>query len=122
MKHIHFVGIAAIFCLGLLFLQLPSSAAQDVSTAGGVPEPADISESEPVEPLMIKLSVNEVRLDVVVIDKKTGDPVADLTAADFEVLQGNKRQTVVSSVYIENQSLSMDANWKDPVYVSRFAQ
>ena len=81
-----------------LFFILPFSVGQ-VSLA---PEPKNISGSVQVEPLNIKLSVNEVRLDVAVLDKK-GDQITDLTADDFEVYQNNKRQKVLSSVYIGSQ-------------------
>ena len=88
-----------------LFLLSPHfSFGQDVMAkpeANAASESAS-DEAEQVEPLRIKLSVNEVRLDVVVLDNK-GNPVTDLTAEDFEVLQNGKQQNVVSSVYIDNQ-------------------
>ena len=100
MKHFHFSEIIIVLCVCLLFLCLPFSVGQEVSVT-----PADeiFAEPEPVEPLTIKLSVNEVQLDVVVLDRK-GNPVTDLTAADFEVYQNGKRQNIVSSVYVGNQS------------------
>jgi len=84
----------------LFFLHLPYSTGQEVSSSApteNVPNP------EPIEPLQIKLSVNEVRLDVVVLDNN-GNPVTDLTAGDFEVFQNGGRQKILSSVYIDNQS------------------
>ena len=109
MTHFRFSRIARVFCLGLLFLHPYFSSGQNISAADTRPMDINASESaqaesEPIEPLRIKLSVNEVRLDVVVLDKKTGNPVTDLTAADFEVSQDGKRQNVLSSVYIGNQS------------------
>jgi len=47
----------------------------------------------------VRLSLEIVQVDVVVTDKK-GRPVADLTAADFEVLQDGKRQTVTHAGYV----------------------
>ena len=82
----------------LLFLCISFSAGQDIPTT---PATKNASESEQVEPLKIRLSVNEVRLDVVVLDKK-GNPITDLTADDFEVYQDNKLQDVLSSVYIDS--------------------
>jgi len=79
----------------LLFIHPHYSLGQVVSTP-----PA---ESDPVEPLQIKLSVNEVMLDVVVLDRR-GNPITDLTAKDFEVTQNGARQNVLSSVYIGNQT------------------
>ena len=97
----HIIEIAC--CFGLLFLHLPFSIGQDASTADTTPEEENISESESFEPLKIVVSVNEVRLDVVALDKK-GHPITDLTATDFEVYQNDKRQEVLSSVYVVNQS------------------
>ena len=100
MKHFHYSSVTIVFCFGLLFLSIPFSAGQKVlaaQTAENVAEPAM------VEPFTIKLSVNEVRLDVVVLDKKTGNLVTDLTADDFEVFQDDRRQKVLSAVYIDSQ-------------------
>ena len=62
--------------------------------------------SELVEPLQIKLSVSEVRLDVVVLDKK-GNPITNLNPEDFEVYQDDRRMEVLSSVYIDSQSAAV---------------
>ena len=109
MTHFQFSEIApalifsrvSIACIGLFFLCLPFATGQDVPVTQTA---ENASVVEPVEPLVIKLSVNEVRLDVVVLDKKTGNPITDLTAADFEVLQDNKRQDVLAAVYVDSQS------------------
>ena len=61
-------GIATVLCLGLLFLSLSFSAGQDVSTVNTTPVTENTHESESPESLIIKLSVNEVRLDAVVLD------------------------------------------------------
>jgi len=102
------VTAAIAICFGLSFLNLSYSSGQEFSTAG-----QDVSaqsaatensaESAPLEPLQIKLSVSEVRLDVVVLDNK-GNPVTDLKASDFEISQNGKRHNILSSVYVENQS------------------
>jgi hypothetical protein len=52
----------------------PFSVGQGISAA--IATPAAENTSEPTEPLQIKLSVDEVRLDVVVLDKK-GNPITD---------------------------------------------
>jgi VWFA-related protein len=99
MTHYRFSRVATV-CFILIFLHLPYSAGQDVPEA---PETENPAEDEPVEPLSIKLSVDEVRLDVVVLDKN-GNPITDLTADDFEVFQDDRRQKVLASVYIDNQA------------------
>ena len=99
MFHIRFSGNATVFCLCLLFFCLPFSAGQEAPVT-----PAAENVIESVEPLKIMVSVNEVRLDVVALDKKNGNPVTDLTADDFEVYQNGRRQNVLSSVYVDAQS------------------
>jgi len=98
-----FFIIVAACCFGLLFLHLPFTVGQNFSATDITPEAENISESESFEPFKIVVSVNEVRLDVVALDKK-GRPITDLTAADFEVYQNDKQQEILSSVYIVNQS------------------
>jgi len=78
------------FYLALFLIILPFSAGQD---AYG---------TEQIEPLQIKLSVNEIRIDVAVLDKK-GNPITNLDADDFEVFQDNKRQKILSCVYIDSR-------------------
>ncbi len=51
----------------------------------------------------IRIAVEEVRLDAVVLDGK-GRPVTDLTAGDFEIFQDGKPQKVLSCTYVTNQS------------------
>ena len=102
MANIRFSGKVIVFCLGMFFLHFPLFAAQDVPADGTMTAAESASDAEQPEPLTIKVSVKEVRLDVVVLDKKR-NPVTDLTAADFEVYQNNRRQEVLSSVYVENQ-------------------
>jgi len=99
MKRIRSSGSAILFCSALFFLSLPFSAGQEVPTAQAE---ENASEPDSIDPLTISVSVNEVRLDVVVLDKK-GNPITDLTADDFEVFQDNKRQTITSGVYIDSQ-------------------
>jgi len=100
MNSFHYFRVATTFYLGLLFLCLPFSVGQEVPTASAA---GNASEPDLIAPLEIKLSVNEVVLDVVVLDKKTGNPITDLTAADFEVYQDNRRQEIKSSVYIDSR-------------------
>ena len=102
-KNIRFFGVLMAFCLGFLFLNIPFSTGQDIpiSEAETASENSDAAEAE--APMVIKMSVEEVRLDVVVVDNR-GRPVTNLKATDFEVFQNGARQNILSSVYIENQS------------------
>ena len=99
MMHFRYSATSFIFCLCLLFFSLSFSSGQDVQIAEAL-ENAYVSES--VEPLVIKLSVEEVRLDAVVLDNK-GSPITDLTAADFEIFQDGKRQEVLAAIYIDSR-------------------
>ena len=104
MRYIRFSKTVTAFCLGLFFIHPHFSIGQEVPA---ITEAESFAESEPLdyeslEPLTIKLSVDEIRLDVVVLDRR-GNPVTDLTAADFEVFQNGARQNVISSVYIDNR-------------------
>ncbi len=99
-------GVAAVLCLGVLFISLLFSGQQDASATLNT---RNSHESESHAPISINLSVEEVRLDVVVLDKKSGNPVTDLTADDFEVFQDNKRQQIQSCVYIDNSQPITDA-------------
>jgi hypothetical protein len=47
----------------------------------------------------IKIGVEEVRLDAVVVDRK-GRQITDLTAGDFEIWQDGNMQTVTSCTYV----------------------
>jgi VWFA-related protein len=50
-------------------------------------------------PGVIQINVNLVQVDAVVTDAK-GNPVADLTAADFELLQDGERQKITNFEYV----------------------
>ena len=92
--------VAAAFCLILFFLCLPFSIGQDIPVA---PDAENTVEPAQTEPFKVSVNVSEIRLDVVVVDKK-GNPITDLTAADFEVYQDDKRQNVTASVYVDNSA------------------
>ena len=92
-----------ITSLWMFFIYPPFSVGQDAPTADTIPAVGNATELTPTESLKLKLDVNEIRLDVVVLDKK-GNPVTNLTADDFEISQDGKRQDVVASVYIDNQA------------------
>ena len=97
MEHFRFSNVvAAAFCLVLFFLCLPFAIGQDIPAE---PDTKNAVESELTEPFKVSVNVSEIRLDVVVVDKK-GNQITDLTAADFEVYQDNHWQNVSASVYV----------------------
>jgi VWFA-related protein len=103
MKRFYSSRAVIALLVALCFLHIPFSAGQDIPTTPAVENASETDPAETLEPLEIKLSVNEVRLDVVVLDRR-GNPITDLTAADFEVFQDNRRVAVTSSVFIDSQA------------------
>jgi VWFA-related protein len=61
--------------------------------------PAAAAEKDGGPPLVVRLSVDLVQVDAVVTDGK-GRPVTNLLAADFEILQDGRPQTVTQAVYM----------------------
>ena len=53
---------------------------------------------------VIRISTNLIQIDAVVNDKD-GNPIKDLTAGDFEVLQDGKPQKIVSVSYVNTEPL-----------------
>ena len=76
----------------LLAIGLSLSAIQ--GTSGQTPQGQDE---------VIRVRTNEVRLDVVVKDKK-GRPVKDLTAGDFEVLEDGVSQKIASFRFVNRDA------------------
>ncbi|HJX92101.1 MAG TPA: hypothetical protein VJ372_16485, partial [Pyrinomonadaceae bacterium] len=76
----------------LLAIGLSLSAIQ--GTSGQTPQGQDE---------VIRVRTNEVRLDVVVKDKK-GRPVKDLTAGDFEVLEDGVSQKIASFRFVNREA------------------
>jgi VWFA-related protein len=64
--------------------------------AGAVPV---VPEKGPETPFVVRLGVDLVQIDAVVIDKK-GHSVTDLVAADFEILQDGRPQTVTQAAFM----------------------
>jgi VWFA-related protein len=90
-----FILLAGLPVLGVLFCTqiYASQESQSDKSADG---------------MKIKVGVDEVRLDVVVVDGK-GRQITDLTADDFEIYQDRKQQEITSVRYI-NQDLSSLVN------------
>src|SRR5687768_15840490 len=84
---------------GLMFAALCSVAgdAQQPEPAAPAQEPQQQSGQPPV----FRTGINFVRVDVIVTDSKTGQPVSDLKQSDFEVVEDNEPQTVETFKLIE---------------------
>ena len=65
----------------------------DGQQAGTPPAAPTAPQGDPAQQPTFRAGVNFVRVDVIVNDKK-GDPVTDLTATDFEVLEDGIPQTI----------------------------
>lgn len=52
---------------------------------------------------VVRFRTNEVKLDIVVKDKK-GRPVKDLTAADFEILEDGVAQKIQSFTFVNREA------------------
>lgn len=84
-----------------------------------------ISDDSGNEDFLIRIAVEEVRLDVVVLDRK-GQQITDLTPADFEVYQDDQLMPVVSCKYLTDQkdpygqpAISKEASKKASIIPSR---
>src|SRR5262245_46912774 len=55
---------------------------------------------QPPPPAVIRINVNLVQVDAIVTDSK-GNPVTNLTADDFEVLQDGKIQTLTNFEFVD---------------------
>jgi VWFA-related protein len=53
----------------------------------------------------IRIGVDEVRIDAVVLDNK-GRQIQDLTGSDFEIYQDSQRQRITACAYIDNRDRS----------------
>jgi VWFA-related protein len=86
MRHSFTLLLASAFCLSILN-----------PIGGQTPQNQDD---------VIRVRTNEVRLDIVVKDKR-GRPVKDLTAADFEVLEDGISQKI-ASFHVVNREVSLE--------------
>jgi VWFA-related protein len=88
-RHFSSKLIKSLACIGLIGLGLIAIAE---------------SQSKNEKEYVIRLGVEEVRLDAVVLDKK-GRQIADLTVNDFEILQNSANQKLTSAIYINEHQL-----------------
>ena len=83
-----------LFCFGLLISTNGQQSSQNSNTQAATAE----------KDTVIKIGVDEVRLDAVVVDRN-GRQITDLTADDFEIYQDGKPQKIIYSKYItDNQA------------------
>ena len=78
-------------------------------------------QSQPQQPAaddIVRISTNLVQVDAVVTDKN-GNPIKDLTAADFEVFQDGKPQKVVSLTYVSTEQTESQPVATQPVNVDK---
>jgi VWFA-related protein len=86
-----FTTVRILLCLACLL------AASIVSTNGQTPPPE--TKEEPQQEFAIKVGVEEVRIDAVVLDNK-GRQITDLTGEDFKLFQDGKPQKINSCIYV----------------------
>jgi len=66
------------------------------------------------QPPVFRTGINYVRVDVIVSDNKSGEPVDDLKASDFEVLEDNKPQSIENFKLIKLDGGRVDATNAPP--------
>src|SRR6266550_9115069 len=76
--------VATVFCVPGDAQQATPPDAQGAPQRDGGQQP----------PPIFQTGINVVRVDVIVTDSKTGQPVADLKQGDFQVTEDNKPQTI----------------------------
>ena len=87
MAHTRWLGTV----IALALLSIVSPAGQQPATNGSPTAPG--APSAPDQQPVFRAGINFVRVDAIVTDRQ-GNPVGDLTAADFEILEDNKPQKV----------------------------
>jgi len=94
------IGCRILCWIGLLLVVIPLSYGQE---SPGHPQKEEKQPSKADQNYTIRIGVEEVRLDAVVLDGK-GRQITDLTAGDFEIYQDDLPQQVLSSTYISEQA------------------
>jgi VWFA-related protein len=85
------------FCIGFFCFAVLMNA------PGQEPQVRPPNTDKAVEDFKIKVGVEEVRVDAVVVDSK-GRQISDLTQDDFEIYQDDQLQKTISSTYIGSRT------------------
>jgi VWFA-related protein len=100
------VFFRAFLCSTCLWLAWTICSNAQANPASAVSHPKE----EPPKDFSLKVAVEEVRIDAVVLDRK-GHQITDLTADDFELYQDGKLQKITSCAYVnEYQAMSRDSS------------
>jgi VWFA-related protein len=93
------IWLRTLACIGLLWLSLmmASNGQENRNTNQNEGKQAGKTEKD----FTIKIGVQEVRLDAVVLDRR-GHQITDLTADDFEIRQDGQSQKITSCIYIND--------------------
>jgi VWFA-related protein len=96
-RHVLFARMRSFLCIELFWCGLLISGnGQELRVPSRI-SGGEIGKTE--KDLVIRVGVEEVRLDAVVVDKR-GRQITDLTANDFEIYQDGQLQKIISSTYI----------------------
>jgi VWFA-related protein len=91
----------------------PQGQPQQPPAQQPTPPPATTSQGQPPQtgqqPPVIRRGINYVSVDVIVTDKKTGNPVLDLNKDDFEVREDKKPQVVQTFDVVKIDAIPEDA-------------
>ncbi len=93
-------GLRKVACIGFLMLGIFTIANGRGDQISSQNASAQTEKTE--RDVAVRITVQEVRLDAVVVDGK-GRQIPNLTAADFEIFQDDIPQEVLSCVYITDQ-------------------
>ena len=95
-----FVAVLATFCAagGFGWHALTSLTTVRAQQSATTPAPPSLGAAAQAPTQAIKTETREVRVDVVVTDKK-GDYVTDLTQKDFKVYEDNKEQSIINFLF-----------------------
>jgi VWFA-related protein len=88
-----------LLCTGCLWFGLTIASVGQVNKSSS--ENDGIANAKPKQDFSIRVAVEEVRIDAVVVDKK-GHQITDLTADDFDLYQDGKLQKIISSTYVND--------------------
>jgi VWFA-related protein len=106
------LGLAAVAVMLLTPAPLPMRAQQAPTPQPAAP-PADQAPAPPTQPAF-RVEANFVRVDVYPTNGK-GEPVTDLTADDFEILEDNRPQKVTQFERVALSTTTAREERRDPV-------